>query len=158
MIDEDESVDVSTEITIDEMPKLKQRRKSSRDKNVDRIITKAKDKATKKRHSTALEEGVRLMNYADRISKKLNRNHNYIKKEIVCNPDFEKLLKIRAIIAQVNKTLQCGDKPVAKTTLLRYHTVRLDKWKPIGAPLIIPMNLLNTMQLHIKVQQLSKQG
>ena len=44
------------------------------------------------------------MDYADRISKKLTRNHNYIKKEIVSNPDFEKSLKIRAILAQVNKT------------------------------------------------------
>ena len=118
--------------------------KSSKDKNVDRILTKDKDEATKKRHSTALEEG-RLMNYADRISKKLTCNHNYIKKELVCNPDFEKSLKIQAIIAQVNKTLTFGDKPVAKITLLRYHKIGLNKQKPVGAPPKIPTNLLNTM-------------
>ena len=54
-IDEDESVDVSTEITIDEMKKTKQRRKSSKDKNLDRTITKVKGEASKKIQSTALE-------------------------------------------------------------------------------------------------------
>ena len=83
-IDEDESVDVSTKITIDDLTKPKQRQKSSKDKNVDRILTKVKRK---------------LMDYADRISKKLTRNHNYIKKELVSNPYFEKPLKIRAILA-----------------------------------------------------------
>ena len=53
-IDKDEGVDVSTEITIDEMPKPKQRRKSSKDKNIDRILNKDMDEAGKKRHSTAL--------------------------------------------------------------------------------------------------------
>ena len=59
-----------TEITIDEMTKPKQRRKPSKDKNVDQIITKVKGEASKKRQSTALEEGVRLMEYADRFSNK----------------------------------------------------------------------------------------
>ena len=54
-IDEDESVDVSTEITIDEMTKPKQRRKSSKDKNVDQILTKVNGEASKKSQSTALE-------------------------------------------------------------------------------------------------------
>ena len=48
---------------------------------------------------------MRLINYANRISKKLTRNHNYIKKELVSNPDFEKPLKIRAILAQVNRVV-----------------------------------------------------
>ena len=117
-IDENESVYVLTEIMIDEMTKPKQRRKSRKDKNVDQIITKFKGEASKKRQSVALEEGVRLMNYAYMIIKKLIRNRNYIKKELVNNPYFEKLLKIRAILAQVNKTLHKDDKPVAKTTLL----------------------------------------
>ena len=67
-------------------------------------------------------------------------------------------MKIRAVLAQVNKTLNKDDKPVAKTTLLRYHKIGLDKRKHVGAPPTIPMNILNTMRLHIKVQQLSKQG
>ena len=79
-IDEDEIVDASTEMTIDEMTKPKQRQKLSNDKNVDRILDKVQGEASKKRQSTALEEGVRLMEYADRISKKLAQNHNYIKK------------------------------------------------------------------------------
>ena len=98
------------------------------------------------------------MDYADRIRKKLTRNHNYIKKELVSNPYFEKPLKIRAILAQVNKPLHKDDKPVAKTTLLRYQNIGLDKWKHVGAPPTTPTNLLNTMRLHIKVQQIYKQG
>ena len=76
----DESVDVSIKITIDEMTKPKQRQKSSKDNNVEQIITKFKGESSKKRQITALEEVVRLMDYANRISKKLTRNHNYIKK------------------------------------------------------------------------------
>ena len=53
-IDEDESVYVWTEITIHEMTKPKQRWKSSKDKNVDWIITKVKGEESKKRQSTAL--------------------------------------------------------------------------------------------------------
>ena len=79
-INEGESVDLSTEITIDEMTKPKQRKKSSNDNDVDQILTKVKGEASKKRKSTALEEGVRLMDYAESIRKKLTRNHNYIKK------------------------------------------------------------------------------
>ena len=60
-IDEDDSVYVLTEITIDEMTKPKQRQKLSNDKNVDRILDKVQGEASKKRQSTALEEGVRLM-------------------------------------------------------------------------------------------------
>ena len=63
-----------------------------------------------------------------------------------------------AILEQVNKTLHKDDKPVAKTTLLWYHNIGLDKRKPVGAPPTIPMNLLNIIRLHIKMQQLSKQG
>jgi len=43
------------------------------------MITKFKEKASKKRRSTALEEGVKLNDYVDMINKKLFRNHNYIK-------------------------------------------------------------------------------
>ena len=75
MVDDNKSVDVSIEIMIDEMTKLKQRQNLSKDNNVNRIITKVKGEASKKRQSTALEEGVRLMENADRISKNLNRNH-----------------------------------------------------------------------------------
>ena len=34
----------------------------------------------------------------------------------------------------------------------------LDKRKTVGAPPTIPMSILNTMRMHIKVQQVSKQG
>ena len=80
MVDDDKSVDVSIEIMIDEMTKLKQRQNLSKDNNVNRIITKVKGEASKKRQSTALEEGVRLMGYADSISKNMTRNHNCINK------------------------------------------------------------------------------
>ena len=39
-IDEDKSVDASTENTIDKITKPKQRQKLSKDKNVDQILTK----------------------------------------------------------------------------------------------------------------------
>ena len=60
-IDEGKSVYVSTKITIDKMTKPKKRRKLSKDKNVDQILTKVKGEAIMKRQSTALEEGVILM-------------------------------------------------------------------------------------------------
>ena len=60
-IDKDESIDLLIKITIDKMTKPKQQQKSSKDKNVDQILTKVKGEANKNRHSTALEEGVRLM-------------------------------------------------------------------------------------------------
>ena len=41
--------------------------------------------------------------------------------------------------------------------LIVYHNIGIDKRKPVGAPRKIPINLLNTMRLHIKVQQISKQ-
>ena len=43
---------------IDKMTKPKQRQKLSKDKNVDRILTKVKGEASKNRQSTALQEGV----------------------------------------------------------------------------------------------------
>ena len=51
---EDKSVYVSTKIVIDEMTKLKQWQKSSKDNNVERILTKVKWGSIKKRQSTAL--------------------------------------------------------------------------------------------------------
>ena len=71
MIDEEDSVYVSTEITIDIMTKPKQQKKSSKDNNVDRILTIFKGVASKKRYSIALQDDVRLIGYADGISKKL---------------------------------------------------------------------------------------
>ena len=79
-IDEDKSVDVSTEITIGKMMKPKQRQKLSKGKNVYRILTKVKGELSKKRQITELEEGVILMEYADSISNNLTWNHNYINK------------------------------------------------------------------------------
>ena len=70
-IDEDKSVDVSTEITIGKMMKPKQRQKLSKGKNVYRILTKVKGELSKKRQITELEEGVILMEYADSISNNL---------------------------------------------------------------------------------------
>ena len=67
-------------------------------------------------------------------------------------------MKIQAILAQFNKTLHKDDKPVANTTLLRYHRIGLDERKPVGAPLTIPMNIINTTRLQIKLQQQSKEG
>ena len=101
---------------------------------------------------------MRLMDYTDRISKNLTRNHNYIKKELVRNSDFEKLLKIRAILVQVNMILHKDYRPVAKTTLLGYQKIGLYKRKTVGAPPTILTNLLDTMRLHIKVQQISNKG
>ena len=51
---EDKSVDVSTKIAIDEMTKLKQWQKSSKDKNVEKNLTKVKGELIKKRQITAL--------------------------------------------------------------------------------------------------------
>ena len=67
-------------------------------------------------------------------------------------------MKIRALLAQVNKTLRKDDKPVERTVLLQYRKIGLVKRKHVGGPPKILINLLNTMRMHIKVQQLYKQG
>ena len=56
----------------------------------------------------------------------------------------------------MNVTLVNGDKPILKTTVLRYHKIGLDKLRAVGAPSTISMTLLNCMRLHIKVLQVSK--
>ena len=48
-IDEDKGVCVSKEVTIDKMTKPKQKLNSSKDKNLDQILTKVKGEASKKR-------------------------------------------------------------------------------------------------------------
>ena len=47
---------------------------------------------------------------------------------------------------------------VSRTTLTRYYKIGLDKKKRTEPPANIPMILINTMRLHDKVLQLSKQG
>ena len=52
-----------------------------------------------------------------------------------------------------------GDEwPISRTTLSRYKLVGIANRRKVGAPEHIPTALLNTMRLHIKVLQLSKQG
>ena len=69
-------------------------------------------------------------------------------------------LGLRAIVSQVNKEYGTDtvEKPVSRTTLMRYYKDDVKERKIAGAPPIIPLALLNTMRLHIKVLQLSKKG
>ena len=99
-----------------------------------------------------------LLDYADTIARKVARNKKYIEQEEMRNPDFVRPRKVRNVLREVNAKLHDGDKPISKTTLLRYHKIGLDKRRAVGALPSIPLNLLNCMRLHIKVQQVSKQG
>jgi hypothetical protein len=50
-----------------------------------------------------------------------------------------------------------SDNQVSKTTIVRYGMLGFDARKSNGQPKI-PLDLLNCIQLHIKIQHLSKSG
>ena len=96
------------------------------------------------------------MDYADTINWKVQSNNKYIDQQETRNPDFVRPMIIRAIFWEVNAKLVNGDKPISKTTVLRYHKIGLDICWAVGAPPTISMTLLNCMRLHLKVLQVSK--
>ena len=158
-IDEvDDVTDLSSATNTQDSPKPKRKWTSSKEKNSQRIELKVDAAGRKRRRDDALSAGVALLDYTDTINRKIERNRNYIEQEEARNPGFVRPKKVRIILKEVNATLDNGDKPVSKTTLLRYHKIGLDKRRAIGTPPTIPMNLLNCMRLHIKVLQVSKQG
>ena len=63
------------------------------------------------------------------------------------------------IVSHVDKKycVPGDEKVLSKTSLLRYHNEGIKERKKLVAPATVPMMLMNTMRLHIKVLQLSKQ-
>ena len=141
-----------------EPPKKKRKWTSSKEKNSQRIEDKADAAGEKKRRDGALVAAIALMDYADTIHRKVQRNQLYIEVQEKRNPDFVRPMTVRAILREANATLCPGDKPISKTTMLRYHKIGLDKRRAVGAPPTISTILLNCMRLHIKVLQVSRQG
>ena len=156
-IDEvDDVTDLSSATNTQDSPKPKRKWTSSKEKNSQRIELKVDAAGRKRRRDDALSAGVALLDYADTINRKIGRNRNYIEQEEARNPGFVRPKKVRIILKEVNATLDNGDKPVSKTTLLRYHKIGLDKLRAVGAPQTIFMTVLNCMPLHITVLQVSK--
>ena len=111
------------------------------------------DVADKRKHiDDALSTGVTLLDYADTINHKIGCNKKYIEQKEMRKPDFVRPKKVHIILREVNTTLAHGNRPISKTTLLRYYKIGLDKGRAIGAPPTIPMNLLNFMHLHTNIK------
>ena len=157
----DESVEVVSTLLTDEsveVPKEKQRRKSVKDKNTERVLLKEKKESELELKNRALKSGFKLLEYAKEEKGRLSTND--IKDQVKRDPNYVKPLGLRAIVSQVNEEYGTDtvEKPLTKTTLMRYYNNDIKERKKVGAPPSIPLALLNTMRLHIKVLQLSKKG
>ena len=144
----------------EESPVSKKKRRSPKDKNIQRIEIKELAIERKIRHKEALNEGLELMAYADDVKKKMRHNSKYIKQEKKRNKDFKMPIKVRGILEYINKKygVESDKTPLSRTSLTRYHQIGVDKRKSVGAPPSIPMALLNAVRLHILVLQASKLG
>lgn len=109
-----------------------------------------------KRRNDALKEGQELYEYACDVKKKVKRNKKYIEQQVERNDLFIVPLNTRTIVSHVNKKygVPGDEKVLSKTSLLRYHNEGIKERKKLGAPATVPMMLLNTMWMHIKVLQL----
>ena len=105
-----------------------------------------------------LKEGARMFVYAREMNEKIKEDKDYVKNQLTLNSEFEIPLSIKQIWLHVNeKYLLPGDKPVGRTTICRYGKIGFDKRKKDGK-VKISSDLPNTMRLHMKVQQLSRNG
>ena len=140
--------------------RIKKTRKSSRDKNAERRAMKSASMERQNRRDQALSEGLALLEYADQMKKKVARNKSYVYNQIKKDANFKKPMGVRNIVCAMNKKygVKGDERPISRTTLSRYKLVGIANRQKVGAPEHIPTGLLNTMQLHIKVLQLSKQG
>ena len=123
MITIEDSADVSTLLTEDsaEVPKAKQRRKSVKDKNTERLLLKEKKESELECKNLALKSAFKLLDYAEEEKKKVSRNKKYIEDQVKRDPNYIKPLVLRAIVSQVNKEYGTDTvkNPVSRTTLMR---------------------------------------
>ena len=119
----EDSADVSTLLTEDsaEVPKAKQRRKSVKDKNTERLLLKEKKESELECKNLALKSAFKLLDYAEEEKKKVSRNKKYIEDQVKRDPNYIKPLVLRAIVSQVNKEYDTDTvkNPVSRTTLMR---------------------------------------
>ena len=136
------------------------RRKSVKDKNTERVLLKVRKEIEIDIKNLALKRAFELINYSKEEKRKASRNKNYTKNRIKEDPKYVRPLGLRAIVAQVNCEYGTEDieKPISRSTMMRYYASNITERKKAGAPPTIPIALLNTMRLHIKVLQLSKKG
>ena len=157
--DGNDATDMSstTHFTLDSN-RSKRKRNLSKETNVQRVELKVIAEERKKRQDESLCAAVVLMDYTDTIEYKVRINRKSIEQEVSRSPYCVQPTKIRAILREVNTALLSEDKPISKTTLLRYHKIGLDKRCAIYTPPKKSMKILNCMRLHIRAQQVSNQG
>ena len=121
----EDDADVSTLLIeeSEEIPKVKQRRKSVRDKNTERVLLQEKKESELEIKNLALKSAFKLLDYAKEERKKLSRNKKYIENQVKRDPNYIKPLGLRAIVSQVNEEYGTDtvEKPVTRTTLMRYY-------------------------------------
>ena len=158
----EDDADVSTILTDESTsaPVEKRRKKSVKDKNTERVLLNAKKESEIDIKNMALKSAFKLLDYSKEEKRKASRNKRYIEDRVKEDPSYVKPLGLRAIVNQVNNeySTDAVEKPIARTTLMRYCKDDMKERKKAGAPPTIPLALLNTMRLHIKVLQLSKKG
>ena len=158
----EDDADVSTILTDESTsaPVEKRRKKSVKDKNTERVLLNAKKESEIDIKNMALKSAFKLLDYSKEEKRKASRNKMYIEDRVKEDPNYVKPLGLRAIVNQVNNeySTDAVEKPIARTTLMRYYKDDMKERKKAGAPPTIPLALLNTMRLHIKVLQLSKKG
>ena len=155
------TTDTATKTTEDNSHLTTRVRRSSREMNRKRIEKKVAKAQLKQRSDAALKEGMELWTYAREIEVMKRENNNYVEEMVQKNPNFIRPMTIRQIVAHVTeKHMLPGDKPISKTTLHRFCSAGglVENRKRQGPPNKVPMALLNTMRLHMKVQQVSKKG
>ena len=87
-------------------PKQKKKWISSKEKNLQRIQLKVDDAGEKKRRDGALIAAIELMDYADTINRKVQRDKKYIEQQETRNPDFVRPMTIREILKMINNFVE----------------------------------------------------
>ena len=111
-----------------------------------------------------MEEALKLWEYAREMAAKEREEKGYIQQQIRIDPNFVKPFKIREIVSLVHKKYAKSVDArllISTTSLHRYSKQNSQSYrqrKRQGPPEKIPTHLLNTVRLHMKVQQLSKKG
>ena len=99
-------------------------------------------------YNTALSNAIEMWKETKKTRRRLKGNPNY--KGVN--------LSQREIIRKINGSLAHDIKRVSRTTLNRYDFIGMESRKPQGPVPLLPMVLLNTVRLHIKILQLSRTG
>lgn len=154
---EDNSTSPYNSTVVGSYPSVRKKRKGRKQSFEDRVRLMEKKKRERERQNKALEIAVKLWNYSIQIRKETDKDKDYILKQTALNSNWQKPMTAREIVAHVNKHyLQGAEKPLSKTTMVRYYQLGLTERQTTMKPKI-SLTLLNTMRLHIRIQQMSRQ-